>query len=288
MTPFSIYLFDEDSDLPLNKCQRQDYKKPLLVNCMGRFITKTKINIKNKAGRNDIYLLYVNSGRLKIRLSDNGEVLTKGSFIIIPERTPYSYYTDEGSEIDYFWVHFTGAEAVSLVEKMGFSLYPRANRKTPDTATEILFNNMFDSYYITTALRDAEIAVQLFSLLRHLSASSNGERDGGRLKKSLSFIRNNYTENIKIPNLAVMESLSTSRYNALFREIMHISPSEYIAKMRIHAAEERLSTTDLTCAEIAELSGYKDSHFFSRIFKKHTGKSPSEYRQGGNHGQSSK
>jgi AraC-like DNA-binding protein len=59
----------------------------------------------------------------------------------------------------------------------------------------------------------------------------------------------------------------------------NLSYGEYIRKLRIEKAVELLGQPGHTLAEIAYLTGFSDQSHFTRIFKKHTGQSPAEYRK---------
>ena len=59
---------------------------------------------------------------------------------------------------------------------------------------------------------------------------------------------------------------------------MKITPMQYILSLRISAAKRYLDSTNKSIAEIASAVGYDNPLYFSRIFKKHTGYSPSEYK----------
>lgn len=59
----------------------------------------------------------------------------------------------------------------------------------------------------------------------------------------------------------------------------NMSFGEYIRKIRIEKAIEQLHDTDYSLSEIAYLTGFSDQSHFTRIFKKHTGKNPSDYRK---------
>ena len=58
-----------------------------------------------------------------------------------------------------------------------------------------------------------------------------------------------------------------------------MSLTKYILAIRINKAESLLLTTDMNITEIAISSGFTDANYFSRVFKKETGKSPSKYRE---------
>jgi transcriptional regulator GlxA family with amidase domain len=77
-----------------------------------------------------------------------------------------------------------------------------------------------------------------------------------------------------------MEHLSVSRYCFLFKRRFGVSPQKYILELRISTAKELLTSTDLPIKEIGSACGYADPHFFSRIFCKSCGVSPTEYRRG--------
>ena len=98
-------------------------------------------------------------------------------------------------------------------------------------------------------------------------------------KNSIKYIHANYTEKIKIPYLAQLEGLSNSRYITLFSKEMGKTPSEYILDLRLNRACDLLLTTDMEISAIGTLSGYSDQYFFSKIFKKHIGIPPGQYRR---------
>ncbi len=76
-----------------------------------------------------------------------------------------------------------------------------------------------------------------------------------------------------------MEHLSPSRYSALFRSCMGISPQGFLIRLRIQNAANLICQTDLQIGEIAKAVGYEDPLYFSTLFHKKTGFSPREYRE---------
>jgi len=60
---------------------------------------------------------------------------------------------------------------------------------------------------------------------------------------------------------------------------MKVPPMQYITSLRIAAAKGYLENSDKSIAEIAAAVGYENALYFSRIFKKRTGMTPSEYKQ---------
>lgn len=94
-----------------------------------------------------------------------------------------------------------------------------------------------------------------------------------------SYLMSNYTRDMKITELADFIGLSRSHLYRVFTEKYQQSPQQYLQSLRLEMAEKYLVTTDLPIKEIAAKIGYKDQLFFSRTFKKHTGRSPTAYRK---------
>ena len=86
-------------------------------------------------------------------------------------------------------------------------------------------------------------------------------------------------EEISIEGLAERVFLSPSRLAHLFREQMGVSIVRWREDQRIIRAKQLLHTTLLPIAVIAQQIGYDDQLYFSRVFKKRVGVSPSEYRK---------
>lgn len=100
-----------------------------------------------------------------------------------------------------------------------------------------------------------------------------------RFARSLTYIHLHYTEKIRVEDLARMEAISPSRYSDLFRRLTGKPPIDYIISLRLRHAASLLETTTLSIGEVAEMVGILDVHFFSKLFKKHMGVSPSERRR---------
>ena len=64
-----------------------------------------------------------------------------------------------------------------------------------------------------------------------------------------------------------------------FKKCTELSPSDYLAVIRMEAAKELLKNTDKLVREISREVGYEDEHVFMRRFKKYTGKTPQQFRR---------
>ena len=73
--------------------------------------------------------------------------------------------------------------------------------------------------------------------------------------------------------------MSISWFIRNFKEYTEATPTQYIQSLRISNAQTLLETTNYNVSEIAQILGYDDPFYFSRVFKKQSGLSPSEFRK---------
>ena len=85
--------------------------------------------------------------------------------------------------------------------------------------------------------------------------------------------------NIMLQDVAGAVNMSNSRFSTVFSQQSGQTFTEYLIYLRLNKAKELLRNTDMKSSAIAHETGYNDAHYFSYIFKKNTGMTPSEYRQ---------
>ena len=95
----------------------------------------------------------------------------------------------------------------------------------------------------------------------------------------LAYIQKNIMYDITIRDIADACSCSESTVSHLFKENMGVSLKKYLLDERLARAKKLIETSDLPIGSIAALCGFSDSGYFSTLFRKRLGKSPSEYRK---------
>ncbi len=100
-----------------------------------------------------------------------------------------------------------------------------------------------------------------------------------RIYQARNYIDDHFTDpDLSLNQVAAQVNLSPSHFSAIFSQVMGETYRDYLIRMRVERAKELLRTTHLRCAEIAYRCGYNDPHYFSHIFKKHTGLTPQHFR----------
>ena len=103
--------------------------------------------------------------------------------------------------------------------------------------------------------------------------------------RMLGLTRQTIGERKKRPGLITLDELaqcchcSRSAFEKKFRRIFDVSPGKYLLNLRLAEAENRLRNTRDSCAQIAAAVGFANQFVFSRLFKRHYGISPRDYRK---------
>lgn len=101
------------------------------------------------------------------------------------------------------------------------------------------------------------------------------------LKTALDYIDQNYTrDTLSLNDVAEEVNVSANYFSTVFSQSMQKTFVEYVTGKRMDKAKKLLKSTDKAFGEIAMEVGYKDSHYFSFVFRKTQGCSPREYRTG--------
>ena len=123
---------------------------------------------------------------------------------------------------------------------------------------------------------------ELFAFLSLVQALKNIGYDNdfsSRLVKARDYIHSNYDSKITLEKLASIACVSKGHFQRAFKLKYGVSPVTYTNQYRINAAKNLLCTTPLSCAEIASEVGFDDIFYFSKVFKKVTGRNPKSQRK---------
>lgn len=218
-------------------------------------------------GRNDFHLLFAVHGQIDSFGRTAPE--RQGFFFYPNERQEYIYGI--GEETLYYWIHFIGRDAESLLGKN----FPRQFEYTAHfaevcTILQMMINAM--SYRKNYPKGYAEI------LLRALLALLTSETLPTRFGKVLAMMRD-FPKIYTLGDYANACSMSEGHFIRCFKNEVGTSPMAYRSELQIEHAKQLLTQTALPIVTVAEMSGFGDAMYFSRAFKKKTGIAPTEYRR---------
>ena len=123
-------------------------------------------------------------------------------------------------------------------------------------------------------------AKKMISQAIEIRDQNSGNKNRSILKTAVDFIDSHYMdEEISLNIVANVANVSSNHFSALFSQNMGQTFIEYLTSLRMNKAKELLRCTGMRSSEIAGEIGYKDAHYFSYLFKKTQGMTPSDYRK---------
>ena len=126
-------------------------------------------------------------------------------------------------------------------------------------------------------LRDQMYKI-LSSALAYRDSQPNGQYKN-LIRQAKEYLQHHYADpELSLNEIAAQANLSASHFSVVFSQETGQTFKEYLTEIRINKAKELLRMTALRSGDIAYQVGYNDPHYFSSVFKKHTGLSPIEFR----------
>lgn len=138
--------------------------------------------------------------------------------------------------------------------------------------TDIAFQKALGGISLT--LRQA---LEAYIKCRPASYSKHGEV----VKRAKEFIMNNYHQQLTLEQIARSVHMSPYYFSHIFKDTEGISVIEYVTKVRIERAKFLLLDPNVTICEISENLGYKEPGYFTKVFRKVVGQTPSQFRKSG-------
>lgn len=204
-------------------------------------------------------------------------------FMIFPNQI-CTYIADAQQPWEYVWIEFDGLRAKETVELSGLCVNsPVYKAKYKDVAQtmkdEMLYiiNHKDDSpFHLIGHLYLFIDSFVKSSAITQISKSNN-LRDF-YIKEALSFIEQNFQNDITVEEISACCGLNRSYFGKIFHEVLGKSPQEFLISYRMTKATELLKLTSLSIAEVGSAVGYSNQLHFSRAFKKIYGISPRQWR----------
>ena len=160
--------------------------------------------------------------------------------------------------------------AMSFLKEIGCDTRTLEQEDTEDVLSE-------SSKSLENAIAYAEKIISQAIALRD---QNSGNKNRSILKTAVDFIDSHYMEeDMSLNKAANAANVSANHFSALFSQNMGQTFIEYLTNLRMNKAKEYLRCTSMRSSEIAGEIGYKDAHYFSYLFKKTQGMTPSDYRK---------
>lgn len=239
-----------------------------------KVVAKLAVDFLNQA----YFILCVLDGNCKILYDDSLYLLEK-DMVFIAEPDYKLRFEPIESKCECCYVYLNGKITQKylsyILDSLG-NLFPSAG----NISISHIINQMINSLYLGIAVDDENVALFTFQILCELYRLT---KDNTQLqypqvvRSALNIIREDYAYIYGIDELAAELSVSKSHLIRIFTKYLGISPGKYLTNTRLEHAKLFLTSGDYSIEVVANMSGYSDSNYFCKVFKKNTGMTPKQY-----------
>lgn len=265
----------------------KDKSKPLIVGSCGTYRVK---NVKRwptwrPRGRLDYQLLYIVSGKTHFYFNGQERIATAGHMVLMQPRQEqhYEYFGTEKPEV--YWVHFTGGNVKNILRKYEIPMDDPVFYSGVSPRYTYIFKEMINELQTCRTGYEELLAMYLRQIFLLVQRTRQEQKPSvntyiqEEMEYARRYFNEHYNEAINIEEYAQSRSMSVSWFQRNFKQIVSHTPMQYILTIRVNNAASLLETTDYSVSEIATIVGYDDALYFSRLFHKLKGVSPSNYRK---------
>lgn len=271
----------------LKKYKQEPIIGNLYVRKIGYF-PKVKFHYVRKEQGCDYYMLiYCVEGKGWYKFRGCTYSVEKNQYIIIPPNESYSFEADKNNPWTIYWLHFRGSLAAQF-----HTAHPGPQIIEPGEYSRLqdrirLFEEIYDSFslgYSKEYMIYASMCLYMFlssfiylEQYRHINIPNQTEYPFSH--RVIHYMQENIERNMSLDELSSYFNYSASHFSMLFQKEIGVSPINYFIRLKIQKACQYIELTNMKLNEIASKLGFDEPAYFSRIFTKVIGMSPSAYRQ---------
>ena len=257
--------FFSDKYLQLNSCGNQI--------CNGNDFVVSRPN-----GRHDYLLLYIRSGKCTAIYDNKTYTLRPGNFVHYPPDVEHRYIFHKEYPCESLWIHYVGKNISEILEDL--NLKGGVYNCPPSSKVMSIFNEIILEYQLKRPMYQTATNALIMQLLTTIARHSSNIQveHTSAIENVIVEMNERIAEPYDADVYAKLCTLSKSRFAHKFKDDTGLSPLQYFLNLKFEKAKELIAFSDLNITEIALQIGYDNPLYFSRHFKKHTGMSPSEYR----------
>lgn len=241
------------------------------------------------AARTHYLFHYVISGTGTLMADDAGghtntyQIKSGQGFMLFPGQIN-TYTADHDLPWEYVWLEFDGLRAKETIELIGLSVnHPVYHARSKDLREDMMNEMMYIIEH--KDMPPLHLIGHLYLFLDYMTRSAvnmtspkNGRLRDFYIKEALSFIEQNFQNDISVEDIAATCGLNRSYFGKIFKEALGKTPQEFLLSYRMIKAAELLKLTSLSIGDISNAVGYANQLHFSRAFKNLYGLPPREWR----------
>lgn len=240
--------------------------------------------VERPSGVGQNILIYCVEGSGWVEIDKKKVEISPSQFIVIPASMSHKYGASENDPWTIYWIHFRGdvsAAIVDLIMEGSKKLKPRLSyNENRIKLFQEIYGNLENGYSDDNLRYVNMIFYHFLSSIAYEDKFNNAEKteEDDIIADTIQLMQKKLHTVFGLDDFARMANLSTSHFSAVFRKKTGYAPIEYYNHLKVQKACQYLSFSNSSVKEIAYNLGIDDPYYFSRMFTKLMGVSPSEYR----------
>lgn len=269
------YLLDQIIAHPLNRM--------LYITDIGFFPRARYHHRERPTGCDTCILIYCAEGKGSVTINGMQHAVTERQLIVIPADAPHSYWAETNHPWTIYWLHFKGEQAGHYSDLLRGGSGPLTLHVHESEKFITLFHQCFDllssaAYSAPHQILAMQTAAYAMSSVAVTPEREDEDRQKQYIETAIHLMNMKLEESLTLEEIAQHTQISKQHLNHLFKTSVGFAPIDYYLRLKMRRASQLLDLTTLTIKEICHTTGFKDPYYFSRLFRKIIGLSPTAYR----------
>ena len=229
-------------------------------------------------------LFLVTKGNVFFNINGEQYTVRANEMFLIPASYAAAYTSDPTNPAFVYWLSFWGLKAKIYLDLANLTIH-RPVYSCCDDSIRQYYEILIGECRNHNEKSETKAQGCIYFILSVLLAATNRKFTNKQLSKfeyaqtAVNYIRENYMNDIKVSDISKHLALNRTYFSTLFKDIIGISPVDYLIRYRIDQAVVLMANPRLSLGDIALLAGFGDIVSFSIRFKALAMYTPSEYRK---------
>ncbi|QIK86217.1 AraC family transcriptional regulator [Erysipelothrix sp. HDW6B] len=223
---------------------------------------------------------YVVSGSGTLRIDGIEYSVQQGDVFILPKHHDHEYWSNPKKPLHKLWINVSGSLCDHLLQTYHIhNNYVFRNLDVFDCLSEFLV--ICETYTLTPQQRSQQTSLQFHKLMLLIHDHSI-QNDVLHLSEPVYKAKQRFDDSvfttISISEVAAHVNMSSSQLTRIFKQQLHQTPYNYLLDKKLEMARLLLSESFLTVQQISDRLAFSDPQYFSNIFKRKSGYTPTQWR----------
>ncbi len=236
-------------------------------------------------GRKIDGLIYCISGEATY-IFESGEInLKKGEVLFLPANSYYTLLCNSEEAFVHYTANFEFELKTAQKSSFLYNIFEQKQYLKTNSSVEELYKSLFSNlikiwhdkqngYRVLARQLIYKILIHYFTDIQRYNGKYG---DYSKLRPAIEYLNEQFFEDIKIKELAVLCNISETHFRRLFLKYTGMTPVDYRISRQLLLAKDLLLSGQYSVKEVAFTAGFSSSHYFSRVFTAKEGITPTEF-----------